>query len=63
MTGDRTWQVQQGKVKDGLRERGKALKLLGGWRAFQLRTVLPGEASVYAAVLNKEGMMEFLMKY
>lgn len=39
------------------KEERLTLELLGGW------TVIPGEASVYAEVLNKEGMMEFLMKY
>lgn len=45
------------------KEERLTLELLGGWRAFQLGMVIPGEASVYAEVLNKEGMMEFLMKY
>ena len=42
-----------------VQERGKGLtlELLGGWRAFQIRKVLPGRACICVEVFNKEGMI------
>lgn len=66
MTGDRTWQVPRaGTVKDGLRERGKAYSGAAGWVEGIPAQDIDSWRSLrfMQRFLNKEGMMEFLIKY